>query len=348
MSAAVLFGEKRLRVETVPVPAVRRGSILIRVHACGVCGSDLRIYHSGNPRVRCPAIMGHEIAGEVVALGEGVKGYRLGDRVSVGADIPCQKCDWCRQGESNCCETNLAMGYQFSGAFAEYCLLDALVVNGGPLARIPASVSYEEAAIAEALGCCINGIERVGGVKGKSVLVIGAGPIGLMLLSLARAFFARKVAIADLEPRRLAFAKRFEPKATLFPARKDWVMRAAEWTGGRGVDRIFTACPVPDVQEKTLACLAKRGVVNFFGGLAKDARPIRIHSNILHYKEATLTGSHGSTPRQHRMALQMIASRKVPVRKLISHRYKLQDLLKAFALVQGQKGMKAIIQPSSK
>lgn len=345
MRAAVLRGRLSISVEDVARPAVKAGTILIRVRACGVCGSDLRIYESGNPRVKYPAVTGHEISGEIVEIGAGVSGWKVGDRVALGADVPCGECSWCKAGQGNCCDTNLAIGYQFAGGFAEYCLLEPLVVSGGPLVRVPDNVSHEEAALAEPLGCCINGMERAGMSKGKSVLIIGGGPVGTMLLSLAKHFGARWTALADRSEARLETVKAWKPDVLIASANADLSSVVMDRTKGLGVDVIFVACSSAEAQEQAVTLLAKRGVVNFFGGLAMNAPPISASSNILHYKEASLTGSHGSTPRQHAMAMKLIGEGKVKVKNLISHRFPLADIVRAFDTVKSQQGMKAVVIP---
>ena len=137
MKAALLDGVDKIVLKEVATPTIKPGSILLKILACGVCGSDLRILSSGNNRVKYPAIIGHEIVGEVVAIGEGVSGFSNGDRLAVGADVPCGECVWCTSGNGNCCDVNYAMGYQFSGGYAEYCLLEPLVVSHGAAEKVP-------------------------------------------------------------------------------------------------------------------------------------------------------------------------------------------------------------------
>jgi L-iditol 2-dehydrogenase len=151
MKAAVMYHLNDLRLEEIEKPVIKPNTILLKVYSCAICGSDLRILGSGNPRVKCPAIIGHEIAGEVVSVGEGIEKFRIGDRVALGADIPCGKCEHCTAGRGNCCDQNYAMGYQFPGGFAEYCLLEPMMVNYGPIIKVPDNVSYDESALMEQL-----------------------------------------------------------------------------------------------------------------------------------------------------------------------------------------------------
>ncbi|MBU0630347.1 MAG: alcohol dehydrogenase catalytic domain-containing protein [Candidatus Margulisbacteria bacterium] len=345
MKAAIIKGLGEMSVETIETPRVKDGTVLIKVKTCAVCGSDIRIFESGNDRVRYPAVIGHEIAGEVVAVGAGVSQFKRGDRVAVGADVPCGACDWCRHDMGNCCDENYAMGYQFAGGYAEYCLLEPLVVKHGPVALIPDSVSDDEAAIAEPLACCINGLERAQMQPGKTVLIIGSGPIGTLLVALAKAYGAASVAIAERNPQRLDLAKVYQPDQLILSVQEDLRDRVRQLTAGKGMDIVITACANTDAQEEALGLVAKRGVINFFGGLPRGSRQIRIDSNLIHYRECYVTGSHGSVPRQHKLALDLIAGGKIDVRKIISHSFPLELIAEGFKTVKNLAGMKVVIKP---
>jgi L-iditol 2-dehydrogenase len=352
MKAAVLTGIGEMEIRLAPIPEVTAGSVLLKILACGVCGSDLRIFHYGHSRVTYPAITGHEIAAEVAAVGPGVDRFHVGDVVSLGADVPCGQCEWCQNGLGNCCEQNYAIGHQFPGGFAQYCLLEAMAVRYGPIRRIPAGVDVEQAALAEPLACCINGLERVSFAPGRSVVIMGAGPIGVMLALAARAFGAPLMVLCDVDQQRLDMAR-----AAVASSDNDYAyyvnttaadIRATimNITGGRGADVVFTACPSPEAQEDALRIVATRGAVNFFGGLPGAARPIQLLSNIIHYKEIIVTGSHGSTPRQHGLAVDLIASGRVDLSGLITHRFALEDIGQAFQTVQERAGLKVVVKPN--
>ena len=180
MKAAVLEALNRMVVREVPDPTLPdENSLILRVESCAVCGSDIRIYHHGNPRVTPPQVIGHEVAGRVVAVGSAVTRFKVGDRLATGADVPCGECRWCRDGLANNCAINYAIGYQFPGGFAEYMPLNATTVRYGAVHHIPATLSYDEATLAEPLACCINGLELARVALGDTVVVIGAGPAGL-------------------------------------------------------------------------------------------------------------------------------------------------------------------------
>jgi L-iditol 2-dehydrogenase len=296
--------------------------------------------------VKYPAIIGHEISGEIVETGPGLSSFRKGERIAVGADVPCGRCDWCLGGMGNCCDTNLAMGYQFAGGYAEYCLIEPTVVRFGPVARIPDGVDMEHAALAEPLACCINGLERAGLTGGESVAVLGAGPIGIMLVKLAKALGSAWTLLADTDPDRL-LQSRFAGADACIPCGQPdvFVSEVLDATRGRGVDVILTACPAVEAQELALRIVAKRGRVNLFGGLPASARDIRFPSNLLHYREASVTGSHGSTPVQHARALELIASRRVDLSGMVTHRFPLDKIHDAFAAVKARLGLKVAVRP---
>ncbi|MCI0396722.1 MAG: alcohol dehydrogenase catalytic domain-containing protein [Chloroflexi bacterium] len=346
MKAAVLAGIEKIEIRQVAMPEVTAGTVLIKVLACGVCGSDIRIFHNGHKRVSYPAITGHEIAGEVVAVGPGVDRFRVGDQVSLGADVPCGECEWCQNGLGNCCQQNYAIGHQFPGGFAEYCLLGPMTVRYGPVRRIPAGVDVEQAALAEPLACCINGLERVAFAPGRSVVIIGAGPIGMMLAQAARAFGSPLIVLCDVDERRLEMARLAGATYYLNTAANDITTAVLDITNGRGADAVFTACPSPEAQEDALRIVGTRGAVNFFGGLPGPARPIQLLSNVVHYKEITVTGSHGSTPRQHALAVDLIAGGRVDLSGMITHRFVLDEIRRAFQVVEERAGLKVMVKPN--
>ena len=346
MQAAVFMGMNKIEIQSRPIPQVVDGSLLVRVRACAICGSDLRIAQYGNERVQPPRILGHEISGEVEAVGRGVSSFSVGDRIAVGADIPCGECSHCLGGRANCCDTNLAIGYQYDGGFADYLLLDPLIVKWGPIAKFSPRISFEAAALAEPLGCCLNGYERALMAPGRSVVIFGAGPIGLMLAMLAPKLGARSVTLIDPEESRLAAAVAICGADGVNPTKTDPVQAIMERTKGQGADMIFTACTAVETHEQAVQMVAKRGVVNLFGGLKKTERPISISSNVLHYREAYLMGSHGSTPDQHRRALAMIENGDVPLQKLVSRTYPLASFQEAFDCASSRQIHKVVLTPS--
>lgn len=344
MKAAVYLGIDKIEIRDVPKPEVGPNEVLLKVVACAVCGSDIRIFHYGNNRVNPPQILGHEIAGRVVETGSGVTKVKVGDRVAVGADVPCGQCVYCESGLGNNCLDNHAMGYQFAGGFAEYCLLNDMVMHYGPVHRIPENVSYEEAALAEPLACVINGFEMVHIKMGDTVVVIGAGPIGCMMIPLARLCGSTRIIMVDNDPKRVEQAKRFGADEYIWSGRENPVERVKQLTGGFGADVVITANGASRTHLDAIDMAGHRARVNLFGGLAQNTT-ITIEPNKIHYKEMVLTGSHGSTPRQHRLALDLIASGKINMKEYISHRFQLEQITEAFAAAENREGLRVIVKP---
>ncbi len=342
MLAAVLENLNQMVVKEAPTPEIDDDSALIRVENTSICGSDIRIFHYGNPRVTPPAILGHEASGVIVRVGKNVTRVKEGDRVAIGADFPCGNCKWCRNGLLNNCTTNYAVGYQIPGAFAQYMLLPKLLLQG-PVTRIADSLGHQEAALAEPLACAINGFELVNLSLGKSVVIIGLGPIGCMMIDLARLMGATKVIGVQRSQLRMEIAKSYSADAYIDASSEDVVARCLEETDGEGPDIVITASGSVETHEQAVEMVAHRGYVNLFGGLAKGARPLSILSNTIHYKECFLTGSHGSTPRQHELAVHLLEKGLVRVKPLITHHFALAEINAAFEAMESRQGMKVMI-----
>ena len=344
MKAAVYEGIDKMVVKEVPTPVPDDDSVLLRMRACAVCGSDIRIFHHGNNRVHPPQILGHEIAGEVAAVGKNVTRFKVGDRVAVGADVPCGECVFCEAGIGNNCQTNYAMGYQYAGGFAEYCLLNKMVVTYGPVHHIPDNVSYDEAALAEPLACVLNALEQTHIRLGDTVVIIGAGPIGCMIIPVSTMLGATKVIVVQRSRPRMEAAKKFGADVYICSSEEDAVQRVLEETGGLGADVIITANPSPQSHADALLMAKNRARINLFGGLPAGSR-VELDTNTIHYKELCVMGAHGSLPRHHQQALELIASGKIDIKQFLSHTFPLDDIAEAFSVAEGHTGMRVVVNP---
>ena len=346
MKAAVYLGNDNMVVQEVPIPEIDDNSALLKVEACAVCGSDLRIYHSGNSRVIPPAILGHEIGGEIAAVGKLVTKVKVGDRVAIGADVPCGQCFFCKAGIGNNCQINYAMGYQFQGGFAEYLPLNNTVMNFGPVTKIPDAMSFDEAALAEPLACVLNALELSPVKLNDTFVLMGAGPIGLMLCEVAKIMGAGKVILINRSAPRLETAKQLNVADVYVCAKEeDAVRRVLDETGGLGANVVFTANPSPDAQSDAIKMTVNRGRINFFGGLPRDNKGVVIDTNTIHYKELVVTGAHGSMPHHHELAVDLIASGKIGIKKFMTHRFRLNDILVAFKAAEDRLGLRVIVNP---
>jgi L-iditol 2-dehydrogenase len=346
VKAAKFYAPGDIRLEQIAEPDVAPGEIKIRVRACSMCGTDVKISRSGHPNMSAPQVMGHEIAGEIVDVGAGVQGWAPGDRVQVIAAIPDGTCEECLAGHQAICPNQVSMGYQFAGGFAEYMTIPREVLAVDGVTRIPGNLSFAEASVAEPLACVLNGQElaRVG--EGDTVVVIGSGPIGCLHVRLARARGAARVILIDLNPDRLAAAAALvRPDLTVATDTQDPVAAVLDATGGRGADVVITAAASGRAQEQGLLMLARRGRLSLFGGLPKDAATISVDANLVHYRELTLVGVNGSTPDHNKRALELIASGAVPVADLITHRLPLDGVLDAIEIVARGDAIKVTIEP---
>lgn len=335
-----------VRIEEAPEPAAGPGDVVIRVRNCSTCGTDVKISRFGHHHIVPPRVMGHEIAGEISELGEGVGGWAVGDRVQVIAAIPCGRCGECRRGRMSVCPNQESMGYHYDGGFAEYMVVPAKVLAVDGLHRIPEGLGFAEASVAEPLACVINGqnLARVG--EGDDVVVMGSGPIGCLHVRLARARGAARVFLVDINAERLEMAAALvRPDATVHAGDTDPVEAILKLTEERGADVVITAAASGAAQEQAISMAARQGRISFFGGLPKDKPVIACDSNLVHYRELTIVGANGSSPANNAEALALIADGSVPVSDLITHRLPLSDAIEAFALVARGEAIKVTIEP---
>jgi len=346
MKASVFEGLDKLRIKEIPIPEVGAGSILVRVKACAVCGSDIRIFHHGNNRVTPPQTLGHEIAGIVETVGSHVQKFKPGDRVAIGADVPCGQCVFCEGGIGNNCQINYAIGYQFPGGFAEYILLNETTVNYGPIHKLPDNVSYNEGALAEPLACVLNALELTPVKLNDTAVILGAGPIGMMLCRVAKICGAKKTILINRSKPRLDMAKKLNIADVYIQSSiADEVSEVLAETDGLGADVIFTASPSPEAQISAVNMAKNRARINFFGGLPKDKGIVPIDTNRIHYKELIVTGAHGSMPVHHNKAIEMIAGGLIDVKPFITHSFSLDNLITAFDAAEKHEGLRVVVNP---
>lgn len=346
MKGAVFYAPGDVRLEEVPEPTAGPGEVKLRIRNCSTCGTDVKIFKNGHPNMDPPQVMGHEIAGEIVEIGDGVSGWEIGDRVQVIAAVPCGTCDECTRGRMTVCPNQTSMGYQYPGGFAEYMVVPKNVLDVDGLNRIPANLSFAEASVAEPFACVINGQELVRVGEGDDVIVVGSGPIGCLHVRLARSRGARRVFLADLNRERLdQAASMVEPDGVVCSGEVDIIEAVKDLTGGRGVDVAITAAAAGVTQEQALQYTARQGRISFFGGLPKDNPIIACDSNLVHYRELTIVGANGSSPAHNKQALELISSGAVPVDDLITHRLPLDRVLDAIQIVANGEAIKVTIEP---
>jgi L-iditol 2-dehydrogenase len=346
MKVARFYAPGDLRVEEIPKPGPDLGEVLMRVRACATCGTDVKIFNYGHHHIVPPRVMGHEVAGEVEALGEGTQGFSPGDHVQLIAAIPCGECFECKNRSMSICANQESIGYHYDGGFAEWLVVPAKVLRVKGLNMIPAGLSFEEAAVTEPLACVLNGQELAGVGDGDVVVVVGAGPIGCLHVRLARARGASQVVLVEMNGARLRMSsQRVEPDSAIDASKENAVDAVLKLTDGRGADVIVTAAASGAAQEEALQMASRGGRISFFGGLPKDNPVINLDSNVVHYRELTIVGANGSTPAHNAEALRLIASGAVPVKDLITDRLSLDRVLDGIEAVKSGNSIKVVITP---
>ena len=343
MLAARLYGKGDLRVERMPAPRIGDGELLLRVKAAAVCGTDLRMLINGASGAdpSHPLVLAHEFAGTIERAGAGVTGFCEGQRVSVAPNIGCGVCDFCVAGNSHHCRDMTAIGITTDGGFAEFVRIPAAAVRLGNVAPLGPNTGFAEAAACEALACVYNAFERYCVRPGDTVLVIGAGAIGLMHAKLALMAGAAKVIINDLSDERLRECSNIEPDVLTVGSGLDAVMEMA--AKGRGADVVITACSAAAAQQAAFSYAAVDGRVNFFGGLPRGAERVELDTNMIHYKQLTVTGTTRSSLRQYRAALSLVENGLIDLDPLITHRFRLEDVHQAFDNASRAIGLKQAV-----
>jgi L-iditol 2-dehydrogenase len=346
MRVVRFYAPRDLRVEDAPEPTAGPGELVVGVRNCSLCGTDAKIWRSGHPDLRPPRVLGHEVAGEVVEVGDGGGGWSVGDRVQVIAAVPDGTCHECRRGWMSVCPNQERIGYHLDGGFAELLRVPARVLAVDGVNRVPDGLSFAEASLAEPLSCVLNGQElaRVG--RGQIVVVVGAGPIGCLHVRLARARGAARVFLVELSRRRLALAAGLvAPDEAIDAGATDAVAAVRELTGGRGADVIVVAAASGKAQQDAVAMAARRGTVSFFGGLPRDRPTITVDANIVHYREVGIVGANGSSPDHNQQALELIAAGAVPVADLITHRLPLERTVEGIHTLARGEAIKVTVEP---
>ena len=348
MKAAVYRGLNDVRLEEVPVPKIGRGEILVRVHTCGICGTDLKKISTGSHSA--PRIFGHETSGVVARVGEDVSKFRVGDRVVVFHHIPCRECFYCRTKTFAQCETykkvGCTAGFEPSGGgFAEYVRVMDWIVEYGTV-PIPDGISFEQACFVEPVNTCMKGIQTLQLRDGETVLVIGQGPIGLILAVLARRAGAR-VITSDLYPARLTISKELGLDQTIDASQADTVRTVREMTEGRGADAAILAVAGSALIRPAMDATRPGGRILLFAQTVRGEATIDPAAVCV--DEKTLLGSYSASVDLQEQSVQFVMNREMDFERLISHRFPLSKSVEALhrATHPQPDSMKIVIQPGS-
>jgi len=328
MLAAVLHGSEDLRMERIPVPRAGKGEIVVRVGAALTCGTDLKVYRRGYHALmlKPPIVFGHELAGTVVEVGAGVTRFALGDRVIPMNSAPCDVCFFCIHGQQNLCEYLLFN----NGAYAEFIRIPARIVEKNTM-LVPDHVPFEHAALTEPLACVVHGLDESGAQAGDTMIVIGAGPIGLMFIHVAQLRGVRVIAVVKRDDQITAAGLFGASDILQITPGVDMVAAVRHLTGdARGADVVIEAVATPATWESGVAMVRKGGVVNFFGGPPKGT-VVALDTNRLHYGDITLKASFHHTPATCAAAFALVCGGKFKAAEFITRTAKLEEVPAVFA-----------------
>jgi len=342
MMAAVLYGKEHLQVERVAVPRIESGDILVRVKVALTCGTDVKVFRRGYHArmIVPPAVFGHELAGDVVAVGEGVSKFAIGQRVVAANSAPCEECFFCRRGLQNLCEDLLFN----NGAYAEYIRIPARIVERNTY-EIPQHVGYHDAALIEPLACVVRGFEETVPRPGDTIAIIGLGSIGLMFVKLAKLYGCRVIAVGRRQTQLDRAAAMGADDLIVGDDESNPVRIIRDLTHGRGVDIAIEAVGKPQTWEWSANMVRRGGTVNFFGGCPNDSA-VHLDTALLHYSEITCKASFHHTPAYIRKALDLVCQGHITASVFVNNEEPLANLLEVMRHLMSHNGhLKTAIVP---
>jgi L-iditol 2-dehydrogenase len=347
MNAAMFYAPKDVRFERIDIPSPGPGELLVKIGAAVTCGTDIKTYERGHPAIikKVPSTFGHEFSGQVVEVGKGLENFIEGDRVTCCNAAPCGECYYCKIGHRNLCEDLLIL----NGAYAEYIVIPSRIVKVNTY-KLSDHMTYQEAAVSEPLGTAIHCIRHAGIRQGDTVVVLGSGPLGLMICRLAHLQGARVILSGEITEGRKRVAENFgvndfvnllEVKDT-----KERIQLVKDLTTARkGTDVAIEAAGFPEAWEEAIQMVRKAGTVVFHGG-CKAGTMINLDTHVMHYDEHKLIGVFHQDPEDYRRSVQMLTSRLVDGREFVTETMPLNQLISAFERVRRFEGIKFAIDPS--
>ncbi len=340
MKVAVYYNNRDVRIEEMPIPQIGDGELLVKVMASGICGSDVMEWY----RIKkAPRVLGHEITGEVVEVGKGVKKYKKGDRVFVSHHVPCNTCHYCLQGNYTVCDTLRTTNF-YPGGFSEYIRVPKINVDRGTFV-LPENVTFDEGTFIEPLGCCVRGMRVAGFRPGWSVVVLGSGIAGLLNIGLSKALGASSILSTDINEYRLKKAKEMGADLALHP-QEDVPSKLKELNRGRLADIVIVATGVKKVFNQALKLVDRGGTILLFAPPDPDTE-LSIPGFSFWREQIRLISTYAAAPEDIEVAIELLASKRIEVESLITHRLPLKDTPIGFKLVaEAGKSVKVIIKPN--
>jgi L-iditol 2-dehydrogenase len=339
MRVAMYYSNTDVRLEEIPIPRIGPDELLVKVVASGICGSDVLEWYR---LPKAPLVLGHEIAGDVVEVGDAITQWKKGDRVFVSHHVPCNMCRYCVSGHHSTCDTLATTNFD-PGGFSEFLRVPAINVRNG-MYKLPDSMTYDEAVFIEPLACVIRGQEQAGWLPGRRVLVIGSGIAGILHIQLAGLAGASRVLAVDINESRLEAAQKFGADAVL-PASDDLPELVKQNNDGRLAELVITCTGAVSALQQGIRSVDRGGTILFFAPSDPGAM-VDIPFNELWRKEVTMTSSYAGSPRDITAAIELISSGRINVNDMVTHRLPLAKTAEGFALVAGAgPSMKVVIQP---
>ncbi len=340
MRATIFHEPGRVTVEDRPEPRPGDGEIRLRMAAASLCASDVRVYR-GEKYAAPGVVPGHEVAGVIDAIGAGVEGFNEGQRVVVCPIVACNRCRYCLLGRRNRCVKRLTLGYDLDGGFAEHLLVPESIVQTGHVISVPDALPLDIAAITEPSACVLASLELCEVGAGTSMVIIGAGPMGMMHLLMARALGASPIIVSEPVEERRMLARHWGADVVIDPATDD--LRAAVMAEtGDGADAVIVSVGIGALVGPALDVVRPQGVVNLFAGFPKGADPVPFDPNLVHYGEVVLTGSQNATTDQYRRTVRLLGS--VPhIDELVTHRFEIEHAPEAYEARLAMDGLKSLV-----
>ena len=345
MRAVVLNGPNDFAPTDIPKPVIGDNDMLLEMKKAAICGTDMRILAGTKTKgVRYPSVIGHEMCGVIAEVGKNVTGFQVGDKVSIANVIPCGSCPACLAGRENACMNRKAIGYEFNGGFEEYVLIPEIAIKSGNVIKLPEDVSFTAGALIEPLSCCIRGLKNAGTGFNDTVLIVGAGPIGLMHMQLSKIAGAKQVIVSEPNEMRREVALELGADRVVDPTKENLEQIIKDATNGMGADVIVMAIGVPALVNSTLKLCKKGGTVNLFAGFAGTGE-CQIEVNTIHYNEINVNGSTAYKRADYLEAADMVITKKINLDKIATHTFKINEFQNAYEMCKSGKGLKVMIEP---
>lgn len=344
MKALLYYGKNDIRLEEIEKPEPDDGQALLKVKAAAICGTDLRIKNSGHRHIPegTTRILGHELSGEICEVGKRVKYLQPGMRVAIAPVIGCGSCKVCLSGDANMCVECRILGLSIDGAFAEYMIIPEEHIEKGNVMVIPESISFEIGALIEPLATVFTGADACNIKPSNTVMIVGAGPIGIMHIAVANVFGAGKVIVSEIAEKRAKQALDHGADQLLDPKDKDFRQKLLDATDGNGPDNIIIAAPSPEAQAESLDLVAFNGNINFFGTIPADKQPVSLNTNLIHYKRINVTGNTGTSVKNYYRTVKLLETGRLDISGLISKTFPLEEAEEAFKLAESQEVLKVL------